>query len=86
VELEARQAGAAIAATLTGAGFDVRGAESDPVGNSSVAGESGITVSEIAADRSHPRGCWLWVVFDNVRAHADNLLLSAALLSREVAP
>ena len=44
------------------------------MGNSSVAGESGITVSEITADRNDPRGCWVSVAFDNVRAHADNLL------------
>jgi hypothetical protein len=45
-----------------------------------VAGQSGIAVGAIAADRNHPRACWLWAAADNLRLVADNALSVAAAL------
>jgi aspartate-semialdehyde dehydrogenase len=73
-----------VSKALAGAGFEVRGDDVEPGSNSGVAGQSGMTVSDIAADRTNARAFWLWVAFDNLRARADNALLTAALLSREV--
>jgi len=74
----------AITKALAEAGFEVRGNDVEPGSNSGVAGQSGITISDVALDRTNPRACWLWVAFDNLRARADNALLTAAMLSREV--
>jgi len=74
----------AISKALADAGFEVRDNDVEPGTNSGVAGQSGMTVSDIAADRTNERAFWLWVAFDNLRARADNALLTAALLSREV--
>jgi aspartate-semialdehyde dehydrogenase len=73
-----------VSKALAEAGFEVRGDDVEPGSNSGVAGQSGMTVSDIAADRTNSRAFWLWVAFDNLRARADNALLTAALLSREV--
>jgi aspartate-semialdehyde dehydrogenase len=74
----------AISKALAAAGFEVRDSDVEPGSNSGVAGQSGITVSDVIADRANPRAFWLWVAFDNLRARADNALLTAALLSREL--
>jgi aspartate-semialdehyde dehydrogenase len=71
-----------IAQALTGAGFEVRGPDQEPGSNTSTAGQSGITLSDITPDRNAVHAFWLWLAFDNLRAHADNVLLTAALLSR----
>jgi aspartate-semialdehyde dehydrogenase len=73
-----------ISRALAKAGFEVRGNDVEPGSNSGVAGQSGVTISDVAADRTNPRAFWLWVAFDNLRARADNALLTAALLTREV--
>jgi len=74
----------ALTKALAEAGFEVRDSDLEPGSNSGVAGQSGMTVSDVAVDRTNPRAFWLWVAFDNLRARADNALLTAALLSREV--
>lgn len=74
----------AISKALAEAGFEVRDNDVEPGSNSGVAGQSGMTVSDVAADRTNSRAFWLWVAFDNLRARADNALLTAALLSQEV--
>lgn len=71
-----------ICSALDEAGFEVRGNDVEPGSNSGVASQSGVTVSDVAGDRTNPKACWLWVAFDNLRARADNALLTAALLSR----
>lgn len=80
----ARADAEAVSKALAEAGFEVRGNDVEPGSNSGVASQSGVTISDIAADRTDPKAVWLWVAFDNLRAHADNALLTAALLSREV--
>jgi aspartate-semialdehyde dehydrogenase len=81
-ELAERVALDSVQARLAEAGFQLHGAEGEPASNTGVAGQSGVTVSEIAVDRNAATACWLWLTFDNLRAHADNVMLSAALLGR----
>jgi aspartate-semialdehyde dehydrogenase len=52
--------------------IDVRTEEHEPPTNVGVAGQSGITVGAIAADRNQPRACWFWLVADNLRIAAEN--------------
>ncbi|MGD0577845.1 MAG: Asd/ArgC dimerization domain-containing protein, partial [Bryobacteraceae bacterium] len=73
-----------LAGSLAAAGFEVRGSDVEPGSNTGSAGQSGITASGLTRDRNHARAFWLWLAFDNLRARADNVLLTAALLSREV--
>ncbi len=70
------------ARALAAAAFDVRGPDQEPGSNTATAGESGITASDLTPDRNAAHALWLWLAFDNLRAHADNVLLTAALLSR----
>lgn len=82
IEFESRPSVQEASGLLVAAGFDVRDAETEPASNLAVAGQSGITVSDIVEDRSNPRALWLWAAFDNVRTLADEALLIAGLLSR----
>jgi aspartate-semialdehyde dehydrogenase len=73
-----------VARALGAAGFEVRDPDVEPGSNSGSAGQSGVTASDLTRDRNHAHAYWLWLAFDNLRARADNVLLTAALLSREV--
>ncbi len=42
--------------------------------NAGVAGENGIAVGDIRADRNVPRAFWIWMVADNLRLPAENAL------------
>lgn len=63
-------------------GVDVRDSSMEPGSNVGVAGQSGLIVSDIALDRSHPRAAWIWLASDNLRTIVDNALLVAAMASR----
>jgi len=39
-----------------------------------VAGHRGITVGAIAGDRNQPRAFWFWIVADNLRIAAENVV------------
>ena len=80
VEFEMNPDLAAIEHDLASSEIDVRGKEHEPPTNVGVAGQSGITVGAMAADRNDPRACWFWVVADNLRIAADN----AAEVLREI--
>ncbi len=82
VEFERRPPVEAVRQLLSEAGFDLPDTGADPASNVTVAGQSGISVSDIAEDRASARGLWLWAAFDNIRALADESLLIAGLLSR----
>jgi aspartate-semialdehyde dehydrogenase len=73
-----------LAGALAAADFEVRGPDLEPGSNSDSAGHGGITASDLQRDPNHAHAFWLWLAFDNLRARADNVLLTAALLSREV--
>ncbi|HUA20965.1 MAG TPA: Asd/ArgC dimerization domain-containing protein [Bryobacteraceae bacterium] len=72
VEFEENPGVAAIAQALSSSNIDVRTAEHGPPSNVGAAGQSGITVGAISADRNHPRACWFWVVADNLHIAAEN--------------
>jgi len=72
VEFERPQEPAALGRSLASAEVDVRGGDLEPPTNAGIAGQSGIAVGGIAADRNEPRACWFWLVADNLRLMADN--------------
>jgi aspartate-semialdehyde dehydrogenase len=65
---------------LASSHIDVRTNEHDPPTNVGIAGQSGITVGTIAADRNDARACWFWLAADNLRIAAEN----AVEVTREV--
>jgi aspartate-semialdehyde dehydrogenase len=66
---------------LAGAQIDVRGADLEPPNIVGFAGQSGIAVGAIAADRNNPRAMWLWAVSDNLRVQAENAVGVARTLA-----
>jgi len=77
VEFSEAADAAALAATLAAPDVDVRTGDLEPPTSVGIAGQSGIAVGSIAADRNDPRACWFWVVADNLRLVADNALAVA---------
>jgi aspartate-semialdehyde dehydrogenase len=77
VEFDQRPDLKAVAAALASTDIDVRGEDLEPPNNVGVAGQSGIAVGAISADRNHPNACWLWAAADNFRLIADNALAVA---------
>jgi aspartate-semialdehyde dehydrogenase len=75
VEFEENPGAYPLARALTEAGLDVR--PDDPPSNAGIAGQSGLSVGAVTADRNHPRACWLWMVADNFRLAAENALAVA---------
>ena len=45
-----------------------------------MAGQTGIAVGAITADRNHPQAVWFWVVADNIRIMAENAVAVARSL------
>ncbi|MGD0436068.1 MAG: Asd/ArgC dimerization domain-containing protein [Bryobacteraceae bacterium] len=72
VEFESNPGMEAILRALESEQIDVRGADHEPPTNAGIAGQGGISVGGIAADRNEPRACWFWVVADNLRIVAEN--------------
>lgn len=62
----------ALEEALGSAQVDVRGAGLEPPNIVSMAGQSGVAVGAISADRNDPRACWFWLVGDNIRIMAEN--------------
>ena len=58
--------------TLAAAGIDVRAEDVTAPDNIGVAGQSGISVGSIAADRNNGDALWIWVAADNLRLTAEN--------------
>jgi len=52
--------------------IDLRPQDEEPPNNVGVAGQDGIQVGAIAADRNHAGAYWFWVVADNLRIAAQN--------------
>lgn len=59
---------------LASANIEVRAGEEEAPSNVGAAGQSGITVGAIAADRNNPRAFWFWIVGDNLRIVAENAI------------
>jgi aspartate-semialdehyde dehydrogenase len=62
----------AIAKALAGDPIDVRPKDLEPPTNAGIAGQSGISLGAITADRNDPRAAWFWMVADNLRITGDN--------------
>jgi aspartate-semialdehyde dehydrogenase len=62
----------ALSKALASRNIDVRTKDLEPPTNVGAAGQSGITVGAITADRNHPRAAWFWIVADNLRIAAEN--------------
>jgi aspartate-semialdehyde dehydrogenase len=82
VEFEKRPAAGALEHLLEEAGIEIRRADAEPASNVSVAGQVGLSVSDIAEDPASAQAAWFWMAFDNLRAHAEAALLTAGLLAR----
>ncbi len=80
VEFEQRPSLEKLEGDLATAEIEVRTKDTEAPSNVGAAGQSGITVGEIAADRNNPRAFWFWVVADNLRVTAEN----AVEVAREV--
>ena len=80
VEFEKNPGVEALSAGLKSARIDVRGKDEEPPSNVGAAGQSGVTVGAIAADRNNARACWFWMAADNFRVAAEN----AVEVAREV--
>jgi aspartate-semialdehyde dehydrogenase len=77
VEFESNPGLEAIESGLACGSIEVRGMEFEPHTNVGQAGQSGITVGAIAADRNDPEACWFWLVADNLRLMAENAVAAA---------
>lgn len=83
VEFAERPAAQEVEKWLESEGVDVRRANLEPASNTTVAGQSGITVSDIAPDRGDPFALWLWLASDNLRTTAESAVLAAGLATRQ---
>jgi aspartate-semialdehyde dehydrogenase len=77
VEFPTPQDTATLAQALAGPQIDYRGPDLDSPSNVAIAGQSGITVSNIEPDPAHPNAFWFWLAADNHRLIAQNAMLVA---------
>jgi hypothetical protein len=70
----------ALESTLALGSIDVHGGDVEPPTIVGQAGESGIAVGGIVADRNEPEACWFWIAADNLRLTADNAVAVARQL------
>lgn len=82
VEFEKRPPVRVLEELLEEAGIEIRRSDAEPASNVSVGGQVGLAVSDVAADHASDQAAWLWLGFDNLRAHAEAALLTAGLLAR----
>ncbi|MEO7143087.1 MAG: Asd/ArgC dimerization domain-containing protein [Bryobacteraceae bacterium] len=80
VEFEKNPGVQALSEALASAGIEVRGGDEEPPTNVGAAGQNGLTVGVITADRNQPRACWFWMVADNLRLAAENAVAVAKQL------
>jgi aspartate-semialdehyde dehydrogenase len=81
VEFETNPGVAALERALASAHIDVWGADVEAPHVVGMAGQSGIAVGAIAADRNDARAAWFWVAADNVRIAAENAVAVALPLA-----
>jgi aspartate-semialdehyde dehydrogenase len=72
VEFESRPGLDTLAGVLACDSVEVRDGKTEAPSNAGVAGQGGITVGCITADRNRPQAFWFWVVADNFRLVAEN--------------
>ncbi len=81
LEFEERPEIEDIEADLESEHVEVRGSDVEPPNNVGAAGQPGVSVGLIEADRNSPRGVWLWAAADNYRVAADS---AASIVARLV--
>jgi aspartate-semialdehyde dehydrogenase len=74
VEFESNPGVDTLEETLATGLIDVRGTGLEPPNNVGQAGQGGISIGAIQADRNEPEACWIWLVADNIRLQAENAL------------
>ena len=74
IEFESNPGAGAIEDVLDGEPVGVRAGDAEPPDVIGMAGQSGLAVGNIAADRNHPKAAWLWIVVDNLRLQAENAI------------
>ena len=77
VQFESNPGVEALESSLLAGAIEVRGIEVEPPNNVGQAGQSGIAVGAIAADRNDSEACWFWMVADNLRLMAENAVAVA---------
>jgi len=82
MEFEKRPPVSVLERELEEGGIEVRRQDAEPASNVSVAGQVGLAVSDIAEDHAAAQAAWIWLAFDNLRAHAEAALLTAGLAAR----
>jgi aspartate-semialdehyde dehydrogenase len=77
IEFESSPGVRAIEQALEGDSVDVRIAGTEPPNVIGMAGESGLAIGAVSADRNNPKAAWLWIVADNLRLRAENAITVA---------
>lgn len=80
VEFEENPGVAELERTLARPEIDVRGEGTEAPSAVGFAGQSGVAVGAIEADRNNPRAAWFWMVADNLRLSAENAVAVLAQL------
>ena len=76
-ELEAQVSAQEVSDALKGTGIDVYAPDVEPPDVVGFAGQSGMAVGAIEADRNNSRAAWFWIVADNFRVAAENAIAVA---------
>jgi aspartate-semialdehyde dehydrogenase len=74
VEFEQAPAVPALEQALAAADIDIRGAGAEAPTNVGMAGQTGMAIGRVAADRNDPRAAWFWMAVDNFQITAENAL------------
>jgi aspartate-semialdehyde dehydrogenase len=72
VDFESNPGVDTVESSLATDSIEVRSSDVEPPTNVGQAGQGGIAVGAIQADRNHPDACWFWIVADNLRLTAEN--------------
>jgi len=80
VEFERNPGIEALERLLASEPVDLRGTGVEPPNIVGVAGQSGIAVGALAADRNDSQACWFWAAVDNIRLSAEEALAIARQL------
>ena len=72
VEFESNPGVDTLESSLSTDSIEVRSIDVEPPTNVGQAGQGGIAVGAIQADRNNPDACWFWIVADNLRLTAEN--------------
>ena len=72
VEFESNPGVESIEQALASPLIEVRAEDLEPPTNVGQAGQGGIAVGAIEADRNDAEACWFWLVADNIRLPAEN--------------